>query len=162
MRKARGLVFLVIGVVLIAVATGSGTAIIKAVRQHLAKPVTTAQAIAYVKAQLGKPYLWGGTGPGAFDCSGLIYEAYRWPASLRTSQQQWARLHHVDKPEPGDLVFFHGYLKRGEAPPGHVGIVVGPHEMIDAYAAGFPVEYDSFGLSTSKQGLSSIWGYASP
>ena len=35
-----------------------------------------AEAIAYARGQLGKPYLWGGTGPYAFDCSGLVMEAY--------------------------------------------------------------------------------------
>jgi peptidoglycan DL-endopeptidase CwlO len=35
-----------------------------------------AEAIAYARGQLGKPYLWGGTGPYSFDCSGLVMEAY--------------------------------------------------------------------------------------
>ena len=129
------------------------------------KPVTPAAAVAYSKAELGKPYLWGGTGPGAFDCSGLVQQAYHWGASLRTSQGQWAGLHHVSKPEPGDLVFFHGVMaSKGEQPPGHVGIVVSvrKHLMIDAYAPGYGVEYDSFGLSSSKPGLGTVWGYASP
>ena len=37
----------------------------------------TTTAIAFAEAQLGKPYLWGGTGPSAFDCSGLVMQAYR-------------------------------------------------------------------------------------
>ena len=40
-----------------------------------------AAAIAYARAQLGKPYVWGGTGPDAFDCSGLIQAA--WPGGRR-------------------------------------------------------------------------------
>ena len=36
-----------------------------------------ATAVAFARAQLGKPYLWGGTGPGAFDCSGLVWAAYQ-------------------------------------------------------------------------------------
>jgi cell wall-associated NlpC family hydrolase len=130
-----------------------------------AKPppsVTTAQAIAYVKEQLGKPYLWGGTGPDAFDCSGLIQQAYHWGADLRTSQDQWAGLHHVDKPRDGDLVFFEGLLNPGEQPPGHVGIIISPGVMIDAYGGPYGVEYDSFGTPGSKQGLGTVWGYASP
>ncbi len=49
-------------------------------------------AIAYAEAQLGKPYLWGGTGPDAFDCSGLVMMAYRQAGVIipRTSQEQWA------------------------------------------------------------------------
>ena len=52
-----------------------------------------ATAIAYARAQLGRPYLWGGTGPDAFDCSGLVMEAYAAAGVSipRTSQEQWAR-----------------------------------------------------------------------
>jgi cell wall-associated NlpC family hydrolase len=163
MKGCRGLLLLVVGVFLIAVASGGVTAII-----HKSKPVTTAaQAISYAEAQLGKPYCYGGPtspscGPGTFDCSGLVYEAYGFPWSLRTSQWQWEHLKHVSKPVKGDLVFFHGLLSQGEQPPGHVGIVISSHEMIDAYALGFPVEYDTFGLPGSKQGLTAVWGYADP
>ena len=131
-----------------------------------ATTVTRAEALAYARRQLGVPYEWGGpTLPGTegtLDCSGLVYEAYKLPWSERTSQQQWARLPHVDKPKPGDLVFFRGALLKHEKPPGHVGIVVGPHEMIDAYAPGYGVEYDKFGVPGSKPGLEHPTGYADP
>ena len=128
------------------------------------KPPAVGAAIAYVKRQLGKPYLWGGAGPDAFDCSGLMQQAYGWGASLRTSQDQWAGLHHVNSPGPGDLVFFAGLLQPGEQPPGHVGIVVNArkHLMIDAYGGVYGVEYDYYGPSARKQGLGAVWGYASP
>lgn len=51
-----------------------------------------AAVILYAAEQLGKPYQWGGTGPDAFDCSGLAMMAYR-AAGLAipgTSQEQWA------------------------------------------------------------------------
>jgi cell wall-associated NlpC family hydrolase len=49
------------------------------------------RAIAAARSQLGEPYLWGGTGPDAWDCSGLVQWAYR-QAGInlsRTSRQQW-------------------------------------------------------------------------
>ena len=69
-------------------------------------------AIAFAQQQIGKPYLWGGTGPDAFDCSGLVMMAYQ-AAGMnipRTSEAQWAWGPQVpaSQAEPGDLVFFAG------------------------------------------------------
>jgi len=102
-----------------------------------------AEVVAYARAQVGKPYLWGAAGPGAFDCSGLVMAAYA---------------------AAGDLVFFPGALQPGESPPGHVGVVVDParHLMIDAYGTGAGVEYDTYGLASSKPGLSRPWGFTDP
>jgi len=73
-------------------------------------PGTAGKVIAYAQAQLGKPYLWGATGPDAFDCSGLAMMAYRAAGITipRTSQQQWATEPHIPPghEKPGDLVFF--------------------------------------------------------
>ena len=123
------------------------------------------KAIAYVKAQLGKPYVWGGTGPGSFDCSGLVMEAYQ-AAGVdipRTSQEQWARGPQVSQPRRGDLVFFAGGDGTWSA-PGHVGLVLNParHIMIDAYGAGIPVRYDTYGLPTSAVGLTGPVGFTRP
>jgi cell wall-associated NlpC family hydrolase len=122
-----------------------------------------AVAIAYAQAQLGKPYLWGGTGPGAFDCSGLVMQAYAAARITipRTSQDQWARGPQVDAPEPGDLVFFAGSDGTVTA-PGHVGLVTGPHQMIEAYATGFPIRYSRFGTPDSPPGDQAPVGYTRP
>ena len=101
-----------------------------------------ATAIAFAEGQLGKPYLWGGTGPDAFDCSGLVMEAYR-AAGIsipRTSQQQWLWGPQVpaSQVEPGDLAFFAG-SDGTVTSPGHVGLVIGGGLMIEAYATGFPI-----------------------
>ena len=123
--------------------------------------------IAYAQAQLGKPYLWGATGPAAFDCSGLAMMAYRAAGITipRTSQQQWADGRRIPaaQAQPGDLVFFAGSDGTPTA-PGHVGIVVNPatHTMIDAYATGYNVEYDTYGLPASKGGLSPVIGFTRP
>jgi cell wall-associated NlpC family hydrolase len=105
-------------------------------------------AIAYAEEQLGKPYLWGGTGPDAFDCSGLVMMAYR-AAGIdiaRTSQQQWATEARVpaSQVQPGDLVFFAG-SDGTPTSPGHVGLVIGHGEMIEAYATGFPIRIAPYG-----------------
>lgn len=92
--------------------------------------------VAYAVRQLGVPYLWGGSGPNGFDCSGLTQAAYAAAgvAIPRTSEQQWLtlpRLSSTSQLRPGDLVFFNA----GEfAPglPGHVGIYIGNGQMIDA------------------------------
>jgi cell wall-associated NlpC family hydrolase len=124
-----------------------------------------AEAIAFARAQLGRPYLWGGTGPDAFDCSGLAMEAYAAAGiSLqRTSEQQWASERHVSTPAAGDLVFFAG-ADGTPSSPGHVGIVVDPGRrvMIDAYASGWPVEYDTYGPGAAKGGLSPVVGFTDP
>jgi peptidoglycan DL-endopeptidase CwlO len=117
---------------------------------------TAGKVIAYAEAQLGKPYLWGGTGPDAFDCSGLTMMAYRAAGITipRTSQQQWAygRQIPASQAQPGDLVFFAGSDGTMTA-PGHVGIVTGHDIMIDAPYTGQAVREESFSGSTGLVGF---------
>jgi len=106
-----------------------------------------AAAITFAEQQLGKPYLWGGTGPDAFDCSGLVMMAYR-AAGIniaRTSQAQWATETRIpaSQVQPGDLVFFAG-SDGTVTNPGHVGLVIGNGKMIEAYATGFPIRMSSY------------------
>ena len=90
------------------------------------------KAVAFAFAQLGKPYLWGGTGPAAYDCSGLVQAA--WAAAgvsiPRDTYAQWAALPHVPLSaiEPGDLLYFEGI--------GHVAMYVGNGNAIDAPQTG--------------------------
>jgi cell wall-associated NlpC family hydrolase len=71
---------------------------------------TAAAAIRAAATRLGAPYVWGATGPGTFDCSGLTMWAYRQAGvnNPRTSRQQYAGLPRVDVSAllPGDLVFY--------------------------------------------------------
>ncbi len=106
-----------------------------------------ATAIAYAEQQLGKPYLFGGTGPDAFDCSGLVMMAYRAAGVdiARTSEQQWATEERIpaSQVQPGDLVFFAG-ADGTPTSPGHVGLVIGGGKMIEAYATGFPIRVATY------------------
>jgi cell wall-associated NlpC family hydrolase len=121
--------------------------------------------IAYAEAQIGKPYLWGGTGPDAFDCSGLVMMAYRAAGITiaRTSQDQWKTEPHIPASQagPGDLVFFAGGDGTAAA-PGHVGLVIGNGRMVEAYATGFPVRIASYGLASSPPGDQDPVGFTDP
>jgi cell wall-associated NlpC family hydrolase len=90
------------------------------------------KAVQFAYDQLCKPYLWGATGPGAYDCSGLTQAAWSFAGVSipRDTYSQYAALPHISKSalRPGDLVFFEGL--------GHVGIYVGAGMMIDAPATG--------------------------
>jgi peptidoglycan DL-endopeptidase CwlO len=124
-----------------------------------------ATVIAYARQQLGKPYQWGGTGPGAFDCSGLVMMAYR-AAGInipRTSQQQWAAGPQIpgSQVEPGDLVFFVGADGTPTA-PGHVGLVLGNGLMEEAYGQGVPVRVSEYGVPAAPPGDQVVVGFTRP
>ncbi|MFJ7331968.1 NlpC/P60 family protein [Streptomyces sp. NPDC101110] len=93
-------------------------------------------AVSYAYQKLGSPYVWGATGPNAFDCSGLVQAAYRAAGvSLpRTTYSQIAAGRRVERSElrPGDLVFFYAGIS-------HVGIYVGNGRMIHAPNPSAPV-----------------------
>ena len=125
-----------------------------------------AAAIAYARKQLGKPYLWGGNGPYAYDCSGLVQQAYESAGVStlpRTSEDQWQWGPQVSTAQDGDLVFFAGGDGTALA-PGHVGIVINAskHQMIEAYAPGYPIRISTYGLSDSPDGDSPVVGFTAP
>lgn len=95
-----------------------------------------AQAVAYARQKLGSPYVWGATGPDAFDCSGLVLAAYRSAGvSLpRTTYAQFDAGRRVSRSEllPGDLVFFYSGIS-------HVGLYIGNGQMIHAPNPSAPV-----------------------
>ena len=121
-----------------------------------------ASVIAFARAQLGKPYLWGGTGPDAFDCSGLVMMAYRAAGITvpRTSQDQWIWGPRVapGHEQPGDLVFFAG-SDGTTTSPGHVGMVIGHGLMIEAFGTGFPIRIAPYG-SRGAVGFTRPWSHS--
>lgn len=139
--------------------TGGG--IVPAVTTAAHSASAAAAAIHFAEAQLGKPYLWGGTGPAAFDCSGLVQQA--WAAAGvhidRISQDQWASLPHVSSPQPGDLVFAPG-ADGTWASPGHVGLFIGGGVVIQAYDTGTYIKRST--LAQFAAGAGGIVGYADP
>jgi cell wall-associated NlpC family hydrolase len=93
-------------------------------------------AVAYAYKKLGSPYVWGATGPDAFDCSGLAQAAYR-AAGISLPRTTYAQINagrRVARSElrPGDLVFFYSGIS-------HVGIYVGNGRMIHAPNPSAPV-----------------------
>jgi cell wall-associated NlpC family hydrolase len=102
-----------------------------------------ALAVAAARSVLGSPYVWGATGPNAFDCSGLMVYAYRQAgvALPRTSQEQMNAGRHVplDEIRPGDLVIY-------RADASHVAMYVGGGMVIHAPYPGARVRYDPIGM----------------
>ena len=96
------------------------------------------KAVAFVFAQLGCPYVFGGTGPcsSGFDCSGLVQAA--WASAgvqiPRDTYEQWAALPHVplSSLEPGDILIYNA--------EGHAAMYVGGGYIIDAPHTGLDVE----------------------
>jgi cell wall-associated NlpC family hydrolase len=94
-------------------------------------------AIAAARAQIGVPYVWGGTTPDGFDCSGLTQWAFE-HAGIdlpRTSRAQAQEGQEVSQGSmrPGDLIFFN-------SPVSHVGIYIGGGKMIEAPRSGEDVK----------------------
>jgi hypothetical protein len=102
-----------------------------------------ATAIHFALAQLGKPYSWGGNGPGSYDCSGLTSAAYRAAGITipRVSRDQYRLLPRVPKSQwrPGDLIFFASDTHDASTIH-HVAIFMGAGWMLDAPHEGTVVQ----------------------
>lgn len=102
-----------------------------------------AAAVMAARAAVGRPYVWGSTGPSGFDCSGLMVWSYRQAGvSLpRTSQAQRhaGRQVPLSQARPGDLVTY-----RSDA--SHVGMYVGNGQVVHAPYPGARVRYDPVGM----------------
>ncbi|WP_434282471.1 SH3 domain-containing protein [Clostridium botulinum] len=106
-------------------------------------PATHGDVISYARQYLGTPYVYGGTSPSGFDCSGFVQYVYRNAAGIslpRTTYDQIGVGSRVsqDQLQPGDLVF---------PDTGHVGIYIGGGQMIHASKPGDVVK------------ISSVWAF---
>jgi cell wall-associated NlpC family hydrolase len=96
-------------------------------------------AVATARAQIGKPYRWGGVGPSSFDCSGLT--RYAWAAAgvslPHGSAAQFSSFRRVPpgRMRPGDVVYR----------PGHVGLYIGDGKMIHSPHSGERVRVSPIG-----------------
>ncbi len=91
-----------------------------------------ASIIALAKAQAGKHYVWGATGPNAFDCSGLVQYVFKHAAGVslpRTTYTQvnMGRTVSMNSLKPGDLLFW-----GSASAPYHVGIYIGGGQYVHA------------------------------
>lgn len=97
-----------------------------------------AQALKEAMTRIDSPYVWGATGPGHFDCSGLVYWAFKkvgitLPRSSSAQSQVGKPVAESDL-QPGDLVFFYH-------PVSHVGFYAGDGKVLNAVQTGDVVRY---------------------
>ncbi|MEH7481644.1 LysM peptidoglycan-binding domain-containing protein [Neobacillus drentensis] len=95
-----------------------------------------AKMIASAKKLIGVPYVWGGSTPAGFDCSGFVYYAAK-QAGMDIGRYSAAgfydRTYYVNTPKPGDIVFFENTYKKGIS---HLGIYLGNNQFIHANDSG--------------------------
>ncbi|MDX6355300.1 MAG: peptidoglycan DL-endopeptidase CwlO, partial [Streptomyces sp.] len=123
-----------------AAASGSGSSGSSGTSTGTTTPANTTiaqQVIAFAQKQLGKPYVWGATGPDSYDCSGLTQAAYK-AAGIDLPRVTYDQVNvgsrvSEDELQPGDLIFFYSDIS-------HVGIYIGDGEMIHAPHTGTVVK----------------------
>ncbi|NEB56641.1 glycoside hydrolase [Streptomyces griseus] len=98
------------------------------------------KVLAFARAQIGKPYAWGASGPSSYDCSGLTQAAWR-EAGVDLPRTTWDQVKigtrvATSDLRPGDLVFFYDDIS-------HVGIYKGDGMMIHAPKPGANVREES-------------------
>lgn len=116
--------------------------------QQASTPGAVAADIAL--SQVGMPYRYGGTSPGGFDCSGLIYYSYRKAGRSvpRTTSQLWASVTPVERRDlrAGDVLFFNIDGKMS-----HVGLYVGGSRFVHAPSSGKTVSVASLNSDFYRQ-----------
>jgi len=119
-------------------------AAIRALASHFATAIGNLGIVKFAEQFVGRvPYVWGGTTTAGWDCSGFtgfVYHHFGYnPPRTAAEQFGWVRR---TGPTPGALAFFSG-ADGSVGAPGHVGIVIGPNRMVDAYGTGYGTRFDS-------------------
>ena len=103
-----------------------------------------------LNAQLGKPYVYGTSGPDSFDCSGLVYyclknagvDIGRLNAAGYAAYEQWDRIGSISDLEPGDLMFFYNDAHTRIS---HVGVYIGNNQLLHASSSAGSVVVSNIG-----------------
>jgi cell wall-associated NlpC family hydrolase len=128
------------------VLTGCGSAPPRDEPRYAPRPDATDEnrrhvGLAIAAGQVGTPYRYGGEDPGGFDCSGLVFYAFRKAGidAPRTTREQFKTSRPVSpaRMEPGDLLFFKLNLRKVS----HVGIYAGGGRFVHAPSNGKQVSY---------------------
>ncbi len=103
-------------------------------------------ALDFAYAQVGLPYVYGGTGPNGYDCSGLVQASWRsagvdLPRTTYAQAEVGQRITDMGALQPGDIMFFSGM--------GHNGLYAGDNQMVHAPRTGRNIEV---------VGLAAYWG----
>lgn len=121
--------------------SGSTTATASTSAPEVTQVSNSASSIVSIAKQYtGVPYVWGGSTPAGFDCSGFISYALNKSGNdtPRTNAAGYYNMaSKVSTPQAGDLVFFSGTYKAGIS---HVGIYIGNGQMISATSSGVKVD----------------------
>jgi peptidoglycan DL-endopeptidase CwlO len=120
--------------------TGSGSTSTSTSTADSAYATKAEKALAFARAQIGKPYVWGATGPDSYDCSGLTQAAWK-AAGVTLPRTTYDQVNagttvSLADAQPGDLVFFYDDVS-------HVGIYIGNGMMIHAPKPGAYVREES-------------------
>ncbi|MFI8494709.1 NlpC/P60 family protein [Peribacillus butanolivorans] len=94
-----------------------------------ANSYSSAKLVSNAKKHLNVPYVWGGSSPKGFDCSGFVKYVFKESSNVtmpRTVGEVYKKGKKVSSPKAGDLVFFETY-KSGAS---HMGIYIGGNQFI--------------------------------